>query len=233
MIKNTAIILAGGNGSRMNSDIPKQYMDIYGRPVLFYSIYEMEKCDFITDIILVTRQEDIEYCQKEIVDKYGFTKVSKITAGGTERFFSVYNGLKCVSESSYVWIHDGARPCINIDMLCRLRDSVAEYDAVVAAVPSKDTVKLAGDNQMVESTPDRGKVWNVQTPQVFNTKMLLDAYDKMFHSPKSVNITDDAMVMEQYGSIPVRLEMGDYTNIKITTPEDISAVKNYLKKFEK
>ena len=231
MITNTAIVLAGGSASRMNSTVPKQYMDINGKPVLFYSLYEFEYCEFITDVVLVTRAEDIEYCRNEIVDKYGFTKVKKITAGGKERFLSVYNGLKYALGGTYVWIHDGARPCIDRGMLTRLMEAVTKHGAVAAAVPSKDTVKISDGNGFVKSTPDRSLVWNVQTPQVFVTEAIWDAYEKMLADGNYIGITDDAMVMERYGNIPVFLEMGGYTNIKITTPEDVETVKNYLNFF--
>lgn len=230
---NTAIVLAGGNGSRMKSNIPKQFIHINDRPIIYYSLLAFEQCQFIDNIILVTRSEDMEYCRKEIVDKYGFNKVVQIVPGGVERYLSVYNGLIHAAQSDYVWIHDGARPCVSIEMLDRLQASVIKYNAVVAAVPSKDTIKIADDNQLVQNTPDRSHVWNVQTPQVFGTEYLSEAYSRLMAEKVNVAITDDAMIMEQFGNVPVRLEMGDYSNIKVTTPEDIEIVKNYLKKIQK
>ncbi len=228
---NTAIVLAGGSGSRMKSKIPKQYIDINGRPIIYYSLLAFERCRFIDNVILVTRSEDVEYCRKEIVDKYGFNKVVQIVSGGSERYLSVYNGLRHAAQSDYVWIHDGARPCVSEEMLAGLQASVIQYNAVIAAVPSKDTIKIADDNQFVQNTPDRSHVWNIQTPQVFRTKQLSEAYSRLMSEKKHITITDDAMIMEQFGDIPVRLEMGDYSNIKVTTPEDIEIVKNYLKKI--
>lgn len=233
MTVNTAIVLAGGSGSRMKSNVPKQYISINDRPIIYYSLLAFEKSEFISNIILVTRAEDVEYCRKEIVAKYNLTKVSHVVSGGAERYLSVYNGLMNAADSNYVWIHDGARPCIDEEMLIRLRDAAVLYNAVVAAVPSKDTVKIADDNQFVKNTPDRNFVWNVQTPQIFRTEELIQAYAALMELDEHPGITDDAMIMEQFGDIPVRLEMGDYNNIKVTTPEDIELVKNYFKKFKK
>lgn len=230
---NTAIVLAGGNGSRMKSDIPKQYINIEDKPIIYYSLLAMEKSSYIDKIILVTRAEDLDYCKDEIVNKFGFTKVTDIVAGGTERYLSVYNGLLCAQDSDYVWIHDGARPCVNEDMLARLNDTVQKYGTAVAGVLSKDTIKVVNSKGQVESTPDRSKLWMVQTPQVFNTKELVQAYNNMMSAYDIGNITDDAMVMEQFGALPVHMAEGDYLNIKVTTPEDIFLVKNFLKKIKK
>ncbi len=233
MSKNIAIVLAAGRGSRMNSSIPKQFMMIENRPVLYYSIYAFQTSPVIDEIVLVTSQDEMEYCKKEIVEKYSLDKVSKLVCGGSERYESVYNGLSSVSDDGYVFIHDGARPCITADMIERLFISVKEYNAVVAAVPSKDTVKIADSNGFVDSTPDRNTVWCIQTPQVFSLSEIKKAYNKMYQDGNYTKITDDAMVMERYGDIPVKLEMGSYSNIKITTPEDIIIVKNTFKKNEK
>ena len=230
MIKNTAIVLAGGSGSRMNSDIPKQYIEIEGKPILAYSLIIMEQNPIIDEIILVTRKEDVEYCRREIVNKFNINKVTNIVPGGAERFLSVYEGVKA-SAGKYLWIHDGARPCLSDELLVRLGRDVEEYGATIAAVPSKDTVKVIR-NGFVVNTPDRENIWLVQTPQVFETKSIKEAYINMFSSPSEQNITDDAMIMENYGSKKVHITMGEYTNIKVTTPDDILSVEKYLKKIK-
>jgi 2-C-methyl-D-erythritol 4-phosphate cytidylyltransferase len=227
MVINTAIVLAGGSGSRMNSDIPKQYIDINGRPILWYSLKVMEDADFIDEIVLVTRQEDVEFCQKEIVEKYNLKKVAHIVIGGSERYLSVLNGLSA-AKGEFVWIHDGARPCVTEDILLRLQADVQKVGATITAVPSKDTVKIVNDGIVVD-TPDRADVWLIQTPQVFRKNQLIDAYNNMTKD-NNTNITDDAMIMENYSSVKVHITMGEYTNIKVTTPEDIANIKNYLKK---
>ena len=229
-MSNTAIVLAGGNGSRMQSNIPKQYINIEDKPIIYYSLMAMEESSYIDKIILVTRLEDLDYCKEEIVKKYGFTKVTDVVAGGSERYLSVYNGLACAKDSDYVWVHDGARPCVNEDMLARLNKTVQEYGTAVAGVLSKDTIKVVNSDGVVESTPDRSKLWLVQTPQVFKTSELVQAYNNMMSADNKGNITDDAMVMEHFGALQVHMTEGNYLNIKVTTPEDIFLVKNFLKK---
>ena len=232
-MSNTAIVLAGGNGSRMKSDIPKQYINIEDKPIIYYSLMAMEASAYIDRIILVTRVEDLDYCKEEIVDKYRFTKVTDIVAGGSERYLSVYNGLVYAKNSDYVWIHDGARPCVDEDMLARLSVTVQEFGTAVAGVLSKDTIKIVNSNGIVESTPDRSRLWQVQTPQVFKTSELVQAYDRLMSAHNIGNITDDAMVMEHFGDLPVHMAEGNYCNIKVTTPEDIFLVKNFFEKIKK
>ena len=149
MIKNTAIVLAGGSGSRMNSDIPKQYIEVNGKPLLAYSLIIMDKSPVIDEIILVARENDIEFCQKEIVAKFNINKVTHVVKGGNERYWSVLEGLK-VASGEYVWIHDGARPCLSEELLDRLNSDLDEYKATIAAVSSKDTVKIIEDGLVKE-----------------------------------------------------------------------------------
>lgn len=225
---NVAIVLAGGRGSRMNSDIPKQYMPVCDRPVLFYSLKVFEEYKKIHEVILVAPEKDKSYCQTEIVDKYNFKKVKQIVSGGTERFESVYNALTNAKGGGYVFIHDAARPCITEKIIDRLYYDVKKYNAVVAAVKTKDTVKISEDG-FVSDTPDRNNVWIVQTPQVFKTDNIKKAYEVMMMH-HDVNITDDAMVMERYGEDRIYLSESSYSNIKITTEEDIFTVENFFKK---
>ena len=186
--KVIAIVLAGGRGSRMNSSIPKQFMNINDRPVIYYSLKTFQESDVIDEIILVTGKNDIEYCKNEIVDKYNFTKVMDIVAGGAERYNSVYNGLKAVKKinerikkfsendvandnieksEEYVMIHDGARACITDEIIQNCYTDVKNYKACVAAVPVKDTIKVTDDNGFAINTPDRSTLWQGQTPQTF------------------------------------------------------------------
>ncbi len=237
--KHIAIVLAGGRGSRMNSTVPKQYMLLDGRPVLYYSLKCMEE-SFIEAIILVCGHGDEAYCQSEIVDKYGFKKVVSIAAGGEQRYDSVYNGLKQIDElgiadgGSYVYIHDGARPCIDITLLEVCRDSVMRYGATIPAVPVKDTIKVIDEEGFCITTPKRSSLMAVQTPQCFCFETAWLAYSNMKQAASDGAdisiITDDAMVIEQYTNTRVKLCDGSYGNIKITTPEDISAAADILKK---
>ncbi len=218
MSKVTAIVLAAGKGSRMNCDTKKQFMEIKGKPIVWYSLFAFEQSS-VDQIILVTGKEDIEFCRKNIVEKYGFKKVTSIVAGGRERYESVYNGIQEV-KGDIVLIHDGARPMIDKEIILRCIKGAEKYKACVAGVPAKDTIKITGTDNSIESTPNRNHVWITQTPQAFAYKLIKTAYDNMKKSEMK-NITDDAMVVEQFSEQKIYFVEGSYRNIKITTPEDI------------
>ena len=152
-----------------------------------------------------------------------------MVAGGKERYHSVYEGLKAVEDAEYVFIHDGARPFVEVDMLERAYQEVEESSACVIAVKAKDTVKIADENGFVRTTPDRNRVWQVQTPQVFVYKQIKEAH-KIVMNRENINITDDAMVYETAFGRPVKLVEGSYENIKITTPEDMEVANVFLRK---
>lgn len=238
-MKTTAIVLSAGRGTRMNSDVAKQYLPLKGRPVLFYCMDIFQK-SFIDEIILVCAEEDIEYCKDEIVDKYGFSKVSRIVLGGKERYNSVYNGLCAISDISekdsgenYVFIHDGARPFVDIDMLERVLDEVKVHKACITGVPVKDTIKVSDTDGFVCDTPNRASLYQVQTPQVFEYKLIKDAYKEVLDKEKElrekgVSITDDAMIVEAVSDAKVKIVEGSYRNIKITTPEDMIVAASFI-----
>ena len=184
-MKNIAIVLAGGNGSRMNSNIPKQYMEIAGKTILHYSLQQFEECPFIDEIILVTRKEDVDYCK----DTYRMSKISHIVEGGKERYESVMNGLDLVEDEGYVYIHDGARPCITEELLDRLYNDVKLHRATVLAVRSKDTVRISDDKGNAVITPNRDNVWLIQTPQVFDISLIKQAYYNLKKYGTGKNIT--------------------------------------------
>lgn len=229
-MKCTAIVLAGGQGKRMQSKTQKQYLDILGHPVLFYSLKCFQDCSWIQNIVLVS--SEAEFCQREIIEKYQFTKVTKIVPGGKERYHSVFNGLKVCRDTDYVFIHDGARPFVDCEMLKRGLECVKIHGACAAGVPSKDTVKIIREDGSVLETPDRKYVWNIQTPQVFSYELVYGAYEKAL-SGECAGITDDAMVVEKYGMQKVYLYEGAYENIKITTPEDLIVAEAFVKKNKK
>lgn len=218
--------MAAGRGKRMNSKVPKQYMMLLGKPVLYYALYTLQN-SFIDEIILVTAPGEEKYCAKEIKDKYNFDKISKIVAGGQERYHSVYNGLCALQDVDYVFIHDGARPFLSADILNRALETVKSSNACVTAVPVTDTIKLVDDNGYVADTPDRAHLWSVQTPQTFKYSLIKEAYDilidkEAFYNEKGIRITDDAMVAEIVLHMPVKIMEGSYDNIKITTPADLA-----------
>lgn len=221
---NKVIILSAGSGKRMNSEVKKQYMQICGKPLVYYTLKVFEECEEIDEIILVIAPEDETYIRKEIIERYNIEKVTAITYGGKERYNSVYNGLKYIKDDDIVLVHDGARPFIEKKVIKSLIEAAKAGEACITAVKTKDTVKLVDDKGYVTSTPNRSNVWNVQTPQVFVGADITKAYDKMMSSGDET-ITDDAMVMEKYGDKPVKVIEGTYENIKITTPDDIQVAE--------
>ena len=231
-MKSTAIVLAAGQGKRMNSKVQKQFLLIKGKPVLYYSLSCFQKSREIEEIIVVTGKESINFCKQEIIEAYGFSKVKAVIPGGKERYDSVYAGLCACEDSDYVFIHDGARPFLSNDMIRRGKEAVLDYGACVIGMPSKDTIKIADENGMVESTPSRNKVWNIQTPQIFSYTAIREAHEKA-RQQNMADITDDAMVIERFGNMKIKLVEGSYENIKITTPEDIVVAEKILEKIQK
>lgn len=230
-----AIVLAAGKGSRMKSEVAKQYIELKGKEVLYYSLKRFQDNDNIDAIILVTRDEDIEYCQNEIVNKYGFTKVIKICTGGKERYNSVYEGLKNIKEiigynKDIVMIHDGARPFVTDDMINDSIKAAMEFGACTVAMPVKDTIKIVDENKFGLETPDRRFLYQVQTPQTFKFDVLFEAYNEMLKE-ENYNITDDTMLVEQYKGVRSKMVEGAYENIKITTPDDIEIAEKLVEKI--
>ena len=221
MEHNTAIVLAAGRGSRMHSDIPKQFMQLHGMPVVCHSLSVFERFEGIADIILVTGEEDVQYCCEEIVGRYGFSKVQAVVAGGAERYDSVYNGLQASAYSDYIMIHDGARPLIDEMLLHRSLECVRKCGACVAGMPVKDTIKQCDSQGTVIRTPDRSSLWIVQTPQTFEGALIKQAYEAIYDGDRE-GLTDDAMVVERFTGHSVTMAEGSYKNIKLTTPEDFA-----------
>ena len=226
--RNTAIVLAAGQGKRMHSKIQKQFMKLNGMPVLCYSLRCFQESPLIRDIILVTGEEHVSWCREEIVEKYGFTKVSAVVSGGKERYDSVYEGLRACKDTEYVLIHDGARPFIDNGIIERGLMAAAQTGASVVGMPSKDTVKIADAEGNVSETPDRSSVWIVQTPQIFRYPLIYDAYTSILKK-EMTGITDDAMVAEHETGVKIRFSEGSYRNIKITTPEDLVIAEAFLR----
>lgn len=188
----TAILLAAGRGTRMGSGIRKQFMELAGRPVLSWSLNVLALSPIVTEIVLVipagggankSAGEEREHIRRLFIDplpEAAAAKVRALVPGGAERYNSVYSGLEAIQwPCDYVFIHDGARPLITEEMLEKLFRAVQEYKAVVAASPSKDTVKITDDSGFVQSTPDRSRVWNIQTPQCFEYELVKSSYEKI------------------------------------------------------
>lgn len=249
-MKTTAIVLAAGQGKRMGTGVAKQYLTLHGRPVLYYALKNFED-SIVDEVVLVTEKERLEYCKKELVEAYGFQKVTKIVAGGRQRYHSVALGLAAIEESGesesetqagaklpdYVLIHDGARPFVTPELIARGVEAVKKYDACVVGMPVKDTIKIADADGFAADTPKRETVWQVQTPQIFAFSLIKEAYDKLIRDEqkllkRGVIVTDDAMVLELFSEKRVKLIEGSYENIKLTTPEDLQIAECFLKEEE-
>ena len=223
----SVIEAAAGMSNRMGSKINKQFIAIDNKPILAHTLEKFERCRYIDEIILVTKEEEVEYCRKEIVKKYGFKKVVNIVRGGKERQDSVYNGILALDEKTdIVLTHDGARPFVKIESIEDGIRGVEDYGACVIGVPVKDTIKVVDSNKVVHHTPKRDLLWAAQTPQCFWTHLLKKGYEMA--SEEGIVGTDDSSLVEKNGH-SIKMIMGSYDNIKITTPEDLIIADSFLK----
>lgn len=225
-MKSTAIILAAGSGKRFSSDKKKQFVELFGKPLLYYSLKAFSESK-VDEIIVVTSKDDIDFVKEYIVKKYGFDKVTSIVEGGAERYDSVYNGLK-VCSGYICLIHDSARAMISVELINRCIEETFKYRAVVPAVTPKDTIRVR-NKEFGGETIDRNTLCIIQTPQCFDIALIKSAFEGLYKTDyKTLGITDDAMVVEKFTDTKVRLIEGDYKNIKVTTPEDIVIAKAFL-----
>lgn len=213
----SAIILAGGKGKRMGANISKQYIELKGKPILYYTIRRFSESKDIDRIILVLPKDEIDYCKEKVLDKYSL-KVDLIVEGGKERQDSVINALDKLVDDEIVLIHDGARPFVSQRIIDEGIKYARLYGAAAPGVMPKDTIKIKDDNNFSLSTPDRNTLVAIQTPQVFKLNIIKDCHKRV--KEENIKVTDDTMVVEEYGN-KVYLYEGDYTNIKVTTPEDL------------
>ena len=222
MEKVTAIVLAAGQGKRMNSTVAKQFLTLRDKPVIYYSLKAFEQ-SLVDEIVLVTGDGQVDYCKREIVERYHINKVTQIVEGGSERYDSVYQGLVNTESTDYVLIHDGARPFITAEMINRMIEQVKIWKACILGIPVKDTIKAVDNKGYITATPDRKTLWAAQTPQAFEYAAIRRAYEAFFQRKdnKSLTVTDDAFVYEVFCRLPVKMLSGSYENIKLTTPEDL------------
>lgn len=215
--KVSVIVVCGGSSSRMGG-IDKMFAEIKGIPVCIRSCLAFQNCDSVSDIVIVTRRENILKMQ-QLCGTFKLTKVSDIVEGGNCRQQSVANGLKQLTDyTDTVLIHDGARPFVKNDCIERVIEKAREFSAVTCAVPLKDTVKIVREDGLVTATPDRSIMQAVQTPQGFDYNLYKSAVEA--NTEHLEDFTDDCSIVEAHG-FPVYTCMGDYTNIKITTAEDL------------
>lgn len=221
----SAVIVSAGNSSRMGG-VNKQFLNIGGMPVIAHSIKAFQDCNLINEIVIVTRENDIDEVN-EVVKDYSFSKVVAVVVGGETRQLSVLNGIKAVSnDAEYIAIHDGARPLVTEKVIVDTLSCAIEFNAATTGVKVVDTIKRVDENKKIIDTPDRAFLRAVQTPQIFNKSLYLNAVGNV---PNSKDFTDDCKLIEAYGH-KVKIVDGDYENIKITTPSDIEIVTYYLSK---
>ena len=213
----SAIILAGGRGKRMGAKVSKQYIELNGKPILYYTLKKFSSCKDIDKIFLVLPKDEIEYCKKEVIDKY-LLKVDCIVEGGEERQDSVFNALEKIDNSEIVLIHDGARPFVSEKIIKEGIKYAHLYGAAAPGVTPKDTIKIKDKSGFSIETPNRQDLIAIQTPQVFKFNLIKECHRKV--KEDKLIVTDDTMVVEAYDN-KVYLYEGDYTNIKVTTPEDL------------
>ncbi|MDP2921770.1 MAG: 2-C-methyl-D-erythritol 4-phosphate cytidylyltransferase [Candidatus Omnitrophota bacterium] len=222
-----AIIPAAGAGTRLKSRTEKPYIKIGNKPILSRTLLALSKNKDIKEILVSVGKSKLDKARKEIIQKYNIKK-ARLVIGGKERGDSVFNALKAVSKDmDYVLIHDGIRPFVTDGLIRGLLREASRHGAAIAAVPVKPTLKLVGENGFIKGTPPREYYWEAQTPQVFKRDMIDRAY--RIARRKKIKATDDSMLVERLGVKP-KIVLGSYSNIKITTKEDLELAKIILKK---
>ena len=225
-MKRIALVPAAGMGTRMGASINKQYLLLAGKPILAHTLELLQQADCIDEIYPIVPLAEIDYCRIHIVEQYGFTKVRQIIAGGAERQHSVLNGLRAIDAAAddIIIIHDGVRPFVPLAVLQRALELAREYDGAVVAVPVKDTVKVVR-NAFAVATPPRETLWLAQTPQTFRYSVIMAAHE--LAEAEGFSGTDDASLLERLDK-KVHIVIGDYRNIKITTPEDLILAEAFI-----
>ncbi|RXZ82724.1 2-C-methyl-D-erythritol 4-phosphate cytidylyltransferase [Paenibacillaceae bacterium] len=218
-----AVIVAAGRGTRMGTAERKQFLHLQDKPVIVHTLERFENMDAIAEIVLVVSQEDVERCEAW-VQQYSLSKLKAVVAGGAERQDSVYIGLQSL-DCEWVMIHDGVRPLVTSKAVQRCCSAALQSGAAVLAVPVKDTIKQVDESGVIVATPDRSSLWAIQTPQAFRRALLLEAHERALAD--GFVGTDDAMAVERIG-VPVVVAEGEYTNLKITTPEDLPLAEFWL-----
>lgn len=214
----SVIIPAAGSGSRMNSSTNKQFLELDGKPIIIHTLLIFDDIESVKEIIIVAKETEINTFV-DLLKNYKLKKKIKFVVGGATRQESVHNGILAIDKKTdYVVVHDGARPFIKQEKIISMFDEVQKQKAVIMAVPTKDTIKRVDYNNTVINTLNRKELWNVQTPQMFERKLIEKAYNKALES--DFMGTDDSSLVEFMGE-KVSVIMGSYNNIKITTAEDL------------
>lgn len=224
--KISVLIPAAGQGKRMESSVKKPYLMLDDKPILSHTIDGFEQNSVIDEIFVIVDESDFMVCREKALMPFRYRKVRELVAGGETRQASVFSGLRALSDDvDFVVIHDGVRPFINDKIIFECLEAAAEWGAAVSAVPVKETIKVANEELFVDHTPQRDQLWQVQTPQVFRKSLIVEAHKKAIHD--RIDAPDDAALVENLGSL-VKLVMGSYKNVKLTTPEDLRIAETLL-----
>ena len=224
--KICTLIPAAGEGNRLKSAVKKPYVALAQKPILTHTIQRFEQNTAVDEIFVLVNEADFEMCRATVLAPYAFQKVQPLVAGGATRQQSVHNGVRALpADTDFVIVHDGVRPFVTDETIFACLDAAAEWGAAVAAVPVKETIKMANAEDFIVETPPRERLWTVQTPQVFRKSLLEKAHQ--IAEKKQLTATDDAALVEHLGH-PVKLVNGSYANVKITTPEDLRIANVFL-----
>lgn len=228
---NIAVIFAGGVGKRMKTNgVPKQFLEVYGKPILIYTLEKFENNHNIDAIVIACLEEKIDYCQK-LINKFEITKVRAIVKGGKTGQESIYNGLRAAdqiseSDNDIVLIHDGVRPLIDDEVIDNNIKCVKEHGSAITCVECKETVVILDDNDNIKDVTDRSKSRLARAPQSFYLKDILEAHEKALKDGLT-NVIDSCTLMRMYGK-EVSIVLGKSENLKITTPDDYYMFKAML-----
>lgn len=225
----SAIIVAAGNSTRMGGRVSKQFIDLNGKPVIYYTLRAFEKCGFVNEIVVVARSQDIDLIKK-LASDFNISKLKAIVPGGETRQQSVLNGIGGTSENSeYFAIHDGARPFVTEKIIEDTLFAATKYKAASTGIKVKDTIKISDDKSFISGTVDRSNLWSVHTPQIFEKELYLSAVKRS--TENNMDFTDDCQLVEYIGS-KVFLCEGSPLNIKLTTPDDIMIARAIVSEKE-
>lgn len=235
--KIAVVIPAAGSGKRMGTNEIKTFLKLRGRDLIEWTLLPFVTCGWIDQIVVVGRKQEeerfaalLDKLRNELSEKGQICPTMSFIIGGSDRLESVDNGLhQLLDDINFVMVHDGARPLVSEEVIERCLDDVFEHNSSVVCVPVKDTIKIASDDHFVESTPDRSRLFSIQTPQCFERNLLLRAYEQ--GKIQGLTVTDDSGLVEAFGH-PVKLTLGSYNNIKVTTPEDLLLAEQILAGIE-
>lgn len=235
-MRTAAIVLAAGSGRRMGSSLPKQFLELCGHPLLYFTLKTFQDSAAVDEIILVAGRNGEDQCRK-IINEYNFRKVSRVVLGGDQRVHSVFNGLEALKNDNidYVFIQDSARIFLDEQLIETTLEAAKECGASLAAAQVRDTMKQSEDGEYVSSSPDRSSMWIAQTPQTFRYDLIMSCFERYMNDPErqESKITDDVSLVSLYSDSKVRIVRSSFWNMKVTEPWDISVAEALLRQADR